>query len=75
METKNPNLTGTYPELRERVMKLKEIGISINKFKSYCTSNGDSIMRWASGERPLNHKLVPIVEVAIQQIKDKVMEV
>lgn len=27
-ETNNPNLTGYYPELREKVLKLKEIGIS-----------------------------------------------
>lgn len=75
VETKNPNITGNYPELRQRVLKLKEIGISPNKFKTYCESSGESIMKWAIGDRPLNHKFVPIVEMAIQRIKDEIMEV
>lgn len=76
-ETRNPNLTGYYPELRERVLKLKEIGISVNKFTTtYCESNANSILKWATGDyRPLNHNLVPIVEKAIQQVKELIMAV
>lgn len=76
--TRNPNLTGFYPELKERVLKLKEIGISVNKFaNTYCaTSRHDAILKWATKEdRPLNHNLVPIVEEGIQQVKELILNV
>ena len=71
-ETNNPNLTGYYPELREKVLKLKEIGISLSKFaKTYCDSpRYDAIYRWATDNRPLNNSLVPVVEQGIQNVKD-----
>lgn len=71
-ETRNPNLTGYYPELREKVLRLKEIGISVNKFtNTYCAKGSNSILKWATKEdRPLNHNLVPIVEEGIQQVKE-----
>lgn len=76
-ETRNPNLTGYYPELKARVLKLRDIGISVNKFTTtYCKSNANSILKWALGDdRPLNHKLVPIVEEAIQQVKERILDV
>jgi hypothetical protein len=76
-ESRNPNLTGYYPELRDRVLKLKELGISVNKFtQSYCESNANSILKWATtDDRPLNHNLVPVVEKAIQLVKERILEV
>lgn len=73
--SRNPNLTGYYPELREKVLKLKEIGISVSKFaNTYCaTGKYDAILKWATTEnRPLNHNLVPIVEQGIQNVKDAI---
>lgn len=76
-ETRNPHLTGYYPELKARVLKLKELGISVNKFTTYyCKSNANSILKWATGDdRPLNHNLAPIVEEAIQLVKERILEV
>lgn len=75
-KTPNPNLTGYYPELRDKVIRLKEIGISVNKFtQTYCESNANSILKWATGDnRPLNHNLVPVVERAIQRVKELILE-
>lgn len=74
----NPNLTGEYTELREKVLKMLDLGLTKTAFGKACgepNSANSSILRWVAGNRPLNHGKVKIVEEAIENIKKQFSEI
>lgn len=68
----NTRISGEYPELKEKVQALFDLGFKGPSLSALSGVDNTLITKWVKGTRPLNHANAPKIEKAIKNLIEEV---
>ena len=68
----NTRISGEYPELKEKVQKLFDLGFKGPSLSALSGVDNTLITKWVKGTRPLKHENAPKIEKAIKDLIEEV---
>lgn len=75
MKNINEKISGWYPELKDKVQELLDIGFTNSSISKVAGIPNTNIAKWVCGDRPLNHSYATKIEEAIVSIKERVSQI